>query len=153
MIGNRLRLGEIVLAALLLLPFAGCMTKRQEARIMRRPRNVVFEPTDAAPLGEGDTFRFYEYDRSGEQNFCVLQLAADARLKKRYHKNHDVVLSIMAGSAIVEVEEARYTLSAGSAAMLPRYTAYSLLPTGGEDLLAVLVYTPPFDGRDVELVE
>ncbi len=152
MVDKRFGFGLAGLAAVLLLPLLGCMTERQKARIMRRPTNVAFEPGDAAPLGE-ETFRFYEYDRGGSQSLCVLQLAADARLKKRYHKNHDVVLSIVAGSAIVEVEKTRYTLSRGSAVVLPRYTAYSLLPTRGDDLLAVLVYTPPFDGRDVELLE
>jgi mannose-6-phosphate isomerase-like protein (cupin superfamily) len=57
------------------------------------------------------------------------------------------------GSAIVQVEDTRYTAEPGAAVVLPRYTAYSVLPTGGEELLAVLTYTPAFHGKDVVVVE
>lgn len=153
MIAKSIRSCTIGLAIVSMLPLLGCLTNRQVAKLTRRPRNVVFKPTDAVPLTEGETHAFYEYDRGGSQSLFVLQLAADARLKKRYHEAHDLVLTVVRGSAIVQVEDTRYTADVGAAVVLPRYTAYSVLPTGGEELLAVLTYTPAFHGKDVVVVE
>ncbi len=153
MIAKRGRFCAIALVAAFVVLLSGCMTERQKARLLRRPRNVVFKPADAVPLAEGETHAFYEYDRGGSQSLFVLQLAAHARLKKRYHEAHDLVLTVARGSAIVQVEDTRCTADAGAAVVLPRYTAYSVLPTGGEELLAVLTYSPAFDGDDVVVVE
>ncbi len=136
----------------------GCLSDRQEAVLNRQPGNPPFKPQRLAALGEGETHSFGEYDRGFSQNVCVLQLAPTAALKTRYHAEHDLVLVVVAGRAIVTVEGTRRVVQPGSAVILPRYTAYSVTPKGPpegeaeaepEEFVALMVYSPPFEGEDV----
>ncbi len=138
----------VLVAALAALLPAGCLTRRQEARLTRQPTNRVFQPGQVEPLRPGETHAFGEFDRGGTQNLCVLRLAPDAALKKRYHKAHDLTLFVVAGSAIVMVEETRYFVEPGAAVVLPRYTAYQVMPhESEEDFVGLLVYSPPLDEK------
>lgn len=132
---------------------SGCLTHRQEALLSQRPQNRVFEPgRSVAALAEGELFSFGEYDRGGAQSVCVLKLAPDAVLTKRYHARHDMTLFVVSGTAIVMVEETRYLVTPGSAVLLPRLTAYAIMPHDTEqELTALLIYSPPFDAEDTIL--
>jgi mannose-6-phosphate isomerase-like protein (cupin superfamily) len=130
---------------------AGCMTPRMEAKLDRFPRNRVFRAAELPAIGE-EGYVFGEYDRGGEQSLCLLQLAPDTRLAKRFHAGRDLTLFVVAGSAIVQVEETRYFVNPGDAVLLPRYTAYAVLPHMTEvPFSALLVYSPPYDQTDVTL--
>ncbi len=132
----------------------GCLTERQRSQMLRQPTNRVFEPEEVAPLGPEQTHRFGEFDAGGSQNACLLQLNSRAKLSKRFHKEHDLTLLVASGSAIVIVEETRYFVTPGSAVILPRYTAYSILPHRSEgDFAALMVFSPPYEGEDVVLLE
>ncbi|MGD2174451.1 MAG: hypothetical protein PVJ27_03525, partial [Candidatus Brocadiaceae bacterium] len=131
-----------------------CLTERQKAKQFRQPTNRLFEPDRLSPLAPDQTHAFGEYDGGGSQNVCVLQLAPDATLTKRYHKEHDLTLLAVAGSAIVIVEETRYFVTPGAAVVLPRYTAYAILPHRTEkEFVALMVYSPPYGGEDTVVIE
>ncbi|MFW6188888.1 MAG: cupin domain-containing protein [Planctomycetota bacterium] len=141
--------------ALLIVALAtsGCLTRRQKALVERRPRNRVFRP-DEVSLAKTENHTFEQFDHGGSQDLVVLQLAPDARLRKRYHAEHDLTLFIARGSAIVQVEETRYFVRPGGAVILPRYTAYSVTPHRTEKTVkVVMVFSPPYDPDDVELVD
>ena len=132
----------------------GCLTERQRSQMLRQPTNRVFEPGEVEPLGPEQTHRFGEFDGGDSQNACLLQLNSEAELSKRFHKEHDLTLLVASGSAIVIVEETRYFVTPGSAVILPCYTAYSILPHRTEgDFVAVMVYSPRYEGEDVVLLE
>ena len=134
------------------MPLGGCLTPRQQARVDAFPRNRVFTPEDVVPLGADVSAFLGEYDSGGGQNLCILQLAPGARLGKRYHARHDLTLMVVSGKGIVEVEETRYAVGPGTAVLLPRLTAYAVLPNQSEgEFVALLVYSPAFDGEDVVL--
>jgi mannose-6-phosphate isomerase-like protein (cupin superfamily) len=140
----------LVFASLVL---GGCLTPRQQAQLDVFPRNRVFQPGSISPLGPEQTSHLGEYDNGGGQNICLLQLAAGARLQKRYHSASDVTLVVVRGRGVVEVETTRYRVEPGSAVLLPHLTAYAVLPDAGdEEFDALLICSPPFDGSDV-LVE
>lgn len=129
----------------------GCTTPRMEARLDRFPRNRVFRADELPEIGE-EGYVFGEYDRGGEQSLCLLQLAPDAALAKRFHKGMDLTLVVVEGSAIVQVEETRYFVKPGDAVLLPRYTAYAILPHKTETpFSALMVYSPPYEKADVTL--
>ncbi len=131
---------------------AGCLTPRGKALVRRQPTNRLLQPDDIRPLEGAERYRFYEYDAGGAQNVCVLQLAPDARLTRRYHKGHDLTMLVVSGSAIVKVEEARYAVKPASAVMLPAYTAYEVRPHNSDgEFVALMIFTPPYDGTDVVL--
>jgi mannose-6-phosphate isomerase-like protein (cupin superfamily) len=130
---------------------SGCLTKRQEAQLADFPRNRVFQPEAAPPLPEGKDHYFAEFDRGGSQSICLLRLAPDAALRKRYHAEHDLTLFVVSGSAIVEVEETRYFVTPGCSVLLPRLTAYAIMPNKSEkDFVAQMAFSPPLDKEAAE---
>ena len=150
---RRFSVWGVVLAIVLLTP-AGCLTPRQEAQLDVFPRNRTFQADEVVPLGAERTAFLGEYDNGGGQSICILQLAPGATLEKRYHTWSDLTLSVVQGRGIVQVETTRYRVEPGSAVLLPRLTAYAVLPDGGEEeFVALLVYSPPFDGYDVVVEE
>jgi mannose-6-phosphate isomerase-like protein (cupin superfamily) len=133
----------------------GCLTARQRAVQMAQPTNRVFDPATAdLTLPAGKAYSLSEWDRSGAQDMMLLLLAPNAKLEKRYHKEHDLTLLIVRGTAIVTVEDTPYFVGPGSAVFLPRLTAYALTPQKAEDgaqpteVAAMLVFTPPYDPED-----
>ena len=79
----------------------------------------------------------------------MLGLASDAVLRERYHREHDLTIVCLAGSAIVKIERARTFVEAPACVVVPRLHSYSIVPHGAEaDFVALLVYSPPFDGLD-----
>ncbi len=143
----------VLVAALSLCP-AGCLTPRQQAELDVFPRNRVFHPGDVAPLGPERSSFLGEYDSGAGQNICILQLASSTRLQKRYHTGSDLTMVVVQGTGVVQVEETRYRVEPGSAVLLPRLTAYAVLPDAGEtEFRALLVCSPPFRGLDVVVEE
>ena len=132
----------------------GCLTPRQVARLDVFPRNRVFNPAEITPLGEERTAFLGEYDNGGGQSICILQLAPGATLHKRYHNLSDLTVFVVRGRGVVQVEGTRYRVEPGSAVLLPRLTAYAVLPDeGDEEFFALMVYSPPFAGDDVVVEE
>jgi len=136
-----------------LLSFGGCLTARQQALAFRQPHNRVFRPdVSVAALPQDKKASLRDFDQGGSQSVCLLQLAPDAELTKRYHARHDMTMFVVSGSAIVMVEETRYFVTPGSAVLIPRLTAYSVMPhKTDEEFRALLVYSPPFRGADTVL--
>jgi mannose-6-phosphate isomerase-like protein (cupin superfamily) len=142
----------LLVTVLALIPLlAGCLTRRQQALVERRPHNRVFTPEEAE-IPEGQSYSFTHFDQGGSQDVMVLKLAPEAKLTRRYHADHDLTLIMSVGSAIVQVEETRYFVEQGAAVVLPRMTAYAVMPHRTEEpITAVMVYSPPYDPEDVHL--
>ena len=104
---------------------------------------------------EGDEdYSLKKATRTDAQSILLLRVARDAVLRARYHEEHDLTIVCLVGSAIVEVEEQRSFLEPPAAVVVPRLQAYKILPHKTEaDFVALLVYSPPFDGMDVRLAE
>jgi mannose-6-phosphate isomerase-like protein (cupin superfamily) len=139
----------IVAGAFLL---SGCLSAREQAKLAEFPRNRVFQPESIGELPRGKDHGFGEMNRSGAQSLCLLMLAPDAMLKKRYHAEHDLTVFVVSGSAIVQVEETRYSVNPGAAVFLPRMTAYAVMPHESEKgFTAIMVFSPAFDEKDTIL--
>lgn len=139
-----------LLAATLLL--TGCVTPRMVAQERQFPRNRAFVPGKLEELESGEAYSFAEFDAGGSQGIYVLRLRPDAALRKRYHREHDMTMFVVSGKAIVVVEETRYFVTPGSAVLLPKLTAYTVKPhETDEEFVALLVFSPPYDGMDTVL--
>ena len=131
-----------------------CVSERHVALERGFPRKRIFRPEELSRLAPDQSYFFAEHDRGGSQSLCVLQLAPGATVKKQYHAEHDLTLSVVSGEAIVWVEKTRYLVGPGSALLLPRLTAYSILPQDdSEEFVALMVFSPGFDEKDVVLEE
>jgi mannose-6-phosphate isomerase-like protein (cupin superfamily) len=148
------RVAAVMTVAMCLLA-TGCLTARQQAMEARSPQNSVFLPgSTILPLAEGQPSAFAEINRTKGQNVCLLRLAANAKLTRRYHADHDLVLVCSAGSGVVMLEEVRQVVVPGSVVIIPRMTAYTIIPGQEQPVFtAVLIYAPPFDGQDTYLEE
>ncbi len=148
-----MRRAHWLLAVAVLVFATGCLTRRQQAVLNQRPRNLVFDPGESvAELPAGQLSAFAEYERTRGQNVCVLQLAPNGMLSERYHAGHDLTLFVVAGKAIVVVEKMRHFVGPGSAVVIPRFTAYTVMPhESDEEFRALLIYSPPFEGEDAFL--
>ena len=154
----RSRLLVLVMLVAGAMALTGCLTARQQAQMAAPPTNRVFQPESVAALPPDRDHYFGEFDRSGTQSICLLMLTPDAALTTRYHADHDLTLFVVSGSAIVQVEETRYFVGPGSAVLLPRLTAYSIVPKEMENaaakgLTALMVFSPPFNEKDTKLEE
>ena len=133
---------------------SGCRTAREKARQERRPENTVYEVPDQIPdLPEGQDATFSLWNQTEAQSVHLLQLSAEAALEKRYHAEHDVTILCLSGNAIVEVEGERHFVQPPAAVVIRRLWSYRIIShRSEEDFVALLIYSPPFEGEDAVLM-
>jgi len=145
-----------VIVAALSLCLPGCMTPREKMQETRERQSLVLNLAEILPkvsLAQGEDTWLLEMWRSGTQSVTVLMLPGDAVLERRYHETHDLTVVCVRGNAIVEVEGERQLARPPACVFLPRLTAYKILPhESGVDFAALLIYSPPFDGKDCFLL-
>ena len=145
----------ILTALFLWLP--ACMSARERMQETRQSGDVVLslsEVLSRVRLAEGEDFWFGELQRSDTQSLLAFVLAKDAVLETGYHKEHDLTMLCVRGNAIVEVEGERHLVRPPASVFIPRLHAYKILPHETEvDFVALLVFSPPFDGKDRHLVQ
>lgn len=69
------------------------------------------------------------------------------------HDRHDLLVLIVRGRGTQRVGDETREVGEGSLLFVPRGVVHAFTNTGPEPAIAVLVYSPPFDGRDRVLVE
>jgi quercetin dioxygenase-like cupin family protein len=131
---------------------AGCLTAREEAVQFRMPQNHVFDPVEVS--GEMAEGPLALVNRAQGQSVCVLRLPMEDRLGKLYHAETDLTVVVVGGTAAVEVEEARYVAEKGDTIVLPRMTAYSIIPNDPEQpFVGLCVFSPYYAPNDIVPVE
>ncbi len=142
---------------LLSVSVSGCRSRREVVLEKTETANMTFEPTrmpEDLQLGKEDMASFVLWDVSRYQSRHVLQLAPDAALKARYHRNYDMTLFGVSGIAVVSVEGRRHIMEQGTAIFIPRMHEYSITPHESPgNVIAVMVYSPPFDGSDALILD
>ncbi len=135
----------------------GCRTRREIVLEQTDMTNMSFEYArmpEGLRLDEDEDASFVLWNKTAHQSHHVLQLAAEAALKERFHRRHDMTLHGVSGRAIVSVEGTRHILDPGTAVFVPRMHAYTVIPHESPgNLVALMVYSPPFDGRETLVLE
>ncbi len=135
----------------------GCRTRREIVLEQTDMTNMSFEyarMSEGLRLDEDEEASFVLWNKTAHQSHHVLQLAAGAALKERYHRRHDMTLLGVSGRAIVSVEGKRHILDPGTAVFVPRMHTYAVIPHENPgNLVAFMVYSPPFDGRETLVLE
>lgn len=147
----------LLISLMLLLVVSGCRTARERAQHRRRPQNTVFEAGEQIPklqIPEGQNALFTLWNQTDTQSIHILQVGKGAKVAQRYHANHDLTLLCLSGSAIVEVEGERHFVESPSTVVIRRLWSYQIIPhRTDEDFTALLVYSPPFQGKDTMLMD
>jgi len=142
----------MAIAATLFLCLTGCTTAREKMQGAEGRKDAVVDLPAILPrvsLAEGEGSWLLELERSDTQSVSVLMLQEGSVLESRYHETHDLTIICVLGNAIVEVEGERHLARPPAFVFLPRLHTYKILPHENEgDFVALLVFSPPFDGKD-----
>lgn len=82
-----------------------------------------------------------------------VQVRKKAEIKPHFHKKHDKTISIKKGNGIAILNGIRYFVKPGTVLQVPSKTRYKFINTGDELFVSLAVYTPPFDGKDMNYIE
>lgn len=101
------------------------------------------------PLGEGEDVKLLLISESKLSNTYFVQIRKDSEIKTHYHKAHDKTVYVKKGRGIAILNGTRYLVQPGTVLQIPNNTQFKLINTGDELFVAVSVFTPPFDGKDI----
>lgn len=83
----------------------------------------------------------------------LIQVRENAEINMHFHKLHDEIVYIKKGSGVLELNGTRYSIRDGMLLVIPRKTVHKYVNTGNELNVAISVFSPPFDGEDIELIK
>ncbi len=83
----------------------------------------------------------------------LIQVRANGEIQPHYHKRHDKVIYVKKGTGIATLDDTRYVVKPGSMLQVPLKTVFKFLNTGNETFVAVSVFSPPFDGKDIKKIK
>ena len=105
------------------------------------------------PLGENEEIKITNVGENKNSSMHLVQIRENGELRPHYHKQHDEVIYVKKGSGIATLDGARYIVKPGSILQIPGKTVHKFLNTGGEQFIAVSIFSPPFDGRDEKKIK
>ncbi|MFN3532950.1 MAG: SHOCT domain-containing protein [Candidatus Brocadia sp.] len=152
---------------LLVLVFSGCTTVKYYpgnfVESLQHPTKfpVVFSPdvqnieeiAGKNPLGENEDVKITDVGENKNSSVHLVQVRENGELRPHYHKRHDEVIYVKKGSGIATLDGTRYLIKPGSILQIPSKTVHKFLNTGGEQFMAVSIFSPPFDGRDEKTIK
>lgn len=153
--------------SLLVLVFSGCTTVKYYpgnfVESLQHPTKfpVVFsadvqnieEIANKNPLGEDEDVKITDVGENKNSSMHLIQVRENGELRPHYHKRHDEVIYVKKGSGIATLDGTRYLIKPGSILQVPSKTVHKFLNTGGEQFMAVSIFSPPFDGRDEKAIK
>ena len=140
------RHAAVVLVAL---AFAGCAAKASPDRLIAM---------------RYDTWRVSRLDaeiaRAGDEEVAVTELGRTAwgshhvavvrtSEKPHYHRFHDLTVVVMRGKGVLTVGQRQFPMTVGDVAHVQRGVPHFFRNTAEEPSAALVIFSPPFDGRDV----
>jgi len=132
----------------------GCESARD--RLPALPPRLMLDTSvlDGHPLEEGSQYQLLTLQETTLSSLHIFRLRTGTELLPRYHKKHDLIILCMEGSAILTVEDDRYFLKPGTAAMVPNYRVYSITHHGSEKaFVAGFAFAPAYDPDDIFLIK
>jgi mannose-6-phosphate isomerase-like protein (cupin superfamily) len=111
-----------------------------------RLRVPLAELAARVPLAREQDFRVEELGRSEH----VSQHVGAIRTAERPHRHdrHDQLVVMVRGHGTMRIGDETRPLGEGSVLFVPKGVVHAFANTGPEPAIALLVYAPPFDGKD-----
>ncbi|HET6202544.1 MAG TPA: cupin domain-containing protein [Planctomycetota bacterium] len=103
------------------------------------------------PLGPGEALRVDDLHAGGGASLHVVQ--ARAGMPAHYHRSRDETVVGLRGEARMVVAGETIRLRPGVVVHVPRRMVHEARVEGAEPCAVLLVFTPPFDGRDRVFVD
>ena len=99
------------------------------------------------PLGANENIKITTLGQGQSASHHVVQVRD--RETPHVHKIHDGTVVIIKGRGYLMMDNRRIDLSAGDIAHIPRGAVHYFVNTAGEPAVAFVVFSPPFDGKDI----
>lgn len=99
-----------------------------------------------APVSE--TAAFHPETLLETDRFSAHLLQFRTAEQRHIHQRHDLTFMVRSGAGDVFVNDRRYAAKPGDVFHIPRNTPHYAVNTGPTPLVAVLIFSPPFDRRD-----
>lgn len=99
------------------------------------------------PIGASENIKITNLGQGPGVSHHLVQVRD--REKPHIHKFHDGTVVIVKGRGYLILEKRRIDLSAGDIVYIPRSAVHYFVNTAGEPSVAFVVFSPPFDGKDI----
>ncbi len=133
----------------LLLGLVGCAAPAPSAVIEQSQPfdpGVIASLRSRAPVGPEQAFRAETLAQNAAFSAHLLQFRT--REERHIHRHHDLTFVVHRGEGRVTVDDIRRIVGPGDVFHIPRNTPHFCENLGSEPLVAVLIFTPPFDMKD-----
>lgn len=101
-------------------------------------------------LKEGEKVRLVSLGETKYTSIQMMLVHGGVTVPPHLHKDHDVVMQVEKGGAIVILNGTRYYVQEGQLILVPRKTWLEVENTGKEVFVAVNVFYPPYRGEDIK---
>ena len=103
------------------------------------------------PLGASENIKIITLGQGPGVSHHLVQVRD--REKPHLHKLHDGTVIMVNGQGYLMMENRRIDLSASDIVYIPRGTVHYFVNTASEPTIAFVVFSPPFDGKDMVPVD
>ena len=103
------------------------------------------------PLGASENIKITTLGQGQGVSHHIVQIRD--REKPHMHKLHDGTVVMVKGRGYLMMDNRRIDLSAGDIVYIPRGAVHYFVNTAGEPAVAFVVFSPPFDGKDIVPIE
>ena len=144
----------------------GCFATKKSGEFVESLRNPTSFPEIFSPeikdideiveeksLADDENVKIIQLGEDKSTSVYLFQINQDAEMDAHYHKTHDEIIYIKQGSGLLILNGDRHMVKEGMVVMIPRKTIHKYVNTGKEINLAVSMFSPPFDGKDIKVLE
>ena len=144
----------------------GCMATKKPGEFVESLRNPTSFPEFFTPeikyideivekesLADDENVKIVLLGENKSTNVYLYQIRQDAEMDAHLHKSHDEILYIKKGSGVLILNGTRHMVKEGMIVMIPRKSIHKYVNTGKEINIAVSMFSPPFDGKDIKVLK
>jgi mannose-6-phosphate isomerase-like protein (cupin superfamily) len=137
-----------VLAGLVLVSFACAPAPRISLQYGTELKQAEIEKVLAEnPLGANENIKITTLGQGQSASHHIVQIRD--RETPHVHRIHDGTVMVVKGRGYLMMENRRIDLSAGDIVYIPRGAVHYFVNTAAEPAVAFVVFSPPFDGKDI----
>lgn len=105
----------------------------------------------ANPLGSEANMRVVNLGRTAETSHHLVQVRHGEPL--HIHRDHDLTVIVARGHGTMRLGGRSFAVTAGDAVFVPRAVPHAFLNGSRQPAAALVIFTPPFDGKDTIAVQ
>jgi len=144
----------------------GCMATKKSGEFVESLRNptsfpeiflpeikYIDEIVDVQGLAEEENVKIIPLGKDKSTSVYLFQIRQDAAMEAHSHKSHDEILYFSKGDGLLILNGTRHMVKEGMVVMIPRSSIHKYVNTGKDISVAVSMFSPPFDGKDIKVLE